>query len=155
VKRVDRDLGSRKYELTLEHFKPEFERNAKTPTVLPGSRSLIIAVPIKEYSVQNEEFKPREREGMGIDWKSCCGYGDHGGKPIRVVSGSEQIRPGNPAFYVFLINRRSERLLLKYCKMDYFRPRLMEHTATSEIPILHLRLWPLWTHKLKFTYNAR
>jgi hypothetical protein len=153
AKRVDKDLGSSKDELTLEQFKPEFTRNAKTPTVLPGSRTLISAVPIEENSVQNDEFKPREREWMGINWKACCGYGDHGGKPIRVVTGSEHIWPGNPAFYVFLINRRSERPLLKYGKTDYFRSRLMGYTATSEITVLHLRLWPLWTRKLKFTYN--
>jgi hypothetical protein len=29
----------------------------------------------------------------------------------------------------------------------------MGYTATSEITVLHLRLWPLWTRKLKFTYN--
>jgi hypothetical protein len=123
--------------------------------VLPGSKSLISAVPIEENSVQNDEFKPREREWMGINWKECCGYGDHGGKPIRVVTGSEHIWPGNPAFYVFLINRRSERPLLKYGKTDYFRSRLMHYTSTSEITVLHLRLWPLWTRKLKFTYNTR
>jgi hypothetical protein len=153
AKLVDKDIGPSKDELTLEQFKPEFTRNAKTPTVLPGSRTLISAVPIEENSVQNDEFKPQEREWMGINWKECCGYGDHGGKPIRVVTGSEHIWPGNPAFYVFLINRRSERPLLKYGKTDYFRSRLMGYTATSEITVLHLRLWPLWTRKLKFTYN--
>ena len=153
AKRVDKDLGSSRDELTLEQFKPEFTRNSKTPTVLPGSRTLISGVPIEENSVGNDEFKPREREWMGIDWKACCGYGDHGGKPIRVVTGSEHIWPGNPAFYVFLINRRSERPLLKYGKTDYFRSRLMHYTSTNEITVLHLRLWPLWTRKLKFTYK--
>jgi hypothetical protein len=41
AKQVDKDLGPSKDELTLEQFKPEFTRNAKTPTVLPGSRTLI------------------------------------------------------------------------------------------------------------------
>ena len=67
AKRVDKDLGTSKDELTLEQYKPEFTKNSKTPTVLPGSNTLISGVPIEENSVQNDEFRTRAREWMGVD----------------------------------------------------------------------------------------
>ena len=84
AKLVDADFGPVTSERTVQDIFPNLLINAKEPTVRPGGKGLISGVPIEENSIANTEFN-LQQEWQGKDWKACCGYGDHNGKPIRLL----------------------------------------------------------------------
>lgn len=146
---IDKELGKG---IEITEYKPDTKR-AERPQ-LTASGAGVKALPREANSVPDSAF-PKDLWWQGKDWKKCClpaPFGQ-GGKPVNVKKGEEHRWPGNPAFYVFLLNRDRADPTLKYGKTDYFRSRLQGYTATTNVTVLHLRLWPLYTRKVRYTYK--